>query len=114
MSRRHQLGLMALTDGKDERDAIISRPFGGTHILFTGDLWKLAAIHNASRFSRCFQNQNAAPPKNGNTRLHNAPRFFSAFSKAKRTNKNTPAYNVVGSQQRNEKGDIPHIDDDIR
>jgi hypothetical protein len=44
MSRRHQQGMLALTDDVNERENIIRRPFGGAHVLFTGDLWQLEAI----------------------------------------------------------------------
>jgi hypothetical protein len=36
MSHRHHQGLLALTDDIDERNYIMSKPFGGIHILFTG------------------------------------------------------------------------------
>jgi hypothetical protein len=44
MSRRHLKGMLALTDDVNERENIIRRPFGGAHVLFTGDLWQLEAI----------------------------------------------------------------------
>jgi PIF1-like helicase len=44
MSRRHQQGMLALTDDVNERENIMRRPFGGAHVLFTGDLWQLEAI----------------------------------------------------------------------
>ena len=44
MSRRHQEGMITLTDDQDKRDIIKRLPFGGTHVLFTGDLWHLKSI----------------------------------------------------------------------
>lgn len=51
MSRRHQEGMIALTDDQDERDIIKQLPFGGTHVLFTGDLWQLKAIGGHAVYS---------------------------------------------------------------
>jgi PIF1-like helicase len=44
MSHRHQQGLLALTDDIDERSYILSKPFGGIHVLFTGDFHQLRPI----------------------------------------------------------------------
>ena len=44
ISQRHQQGLLAITDGDDEKELIKQKPFGGMHMLFTGDLWQLKAI----------------------------------------------------------------------
>jgi PIF1-like helicase len=44
MSHRHHQGLLALTDDIDERNYIMSKPFGGIHILFTGDFYQLRPI----------------------------------------------------------------------
>ena len=44
MSYRHQQGMLALTDDIDERNYILSKPFGGIGVLFTGDLHQLKPI----------------------------------------------------------------------
>jgi hypothetical protein len=44
ISLRHQRGLLSVTDDPTEKRSIENKPFGGTHILFTGDLWQLQAI----------------------------------------------------------------------
>lgn len=44
ISKRHQHALLAVTDDQTEKNAIKEQPFGGMHILFTGDLWQLKAI----------------------------------------------------------------------
>jgi PIF1-like helicase len=44
ISLRHQKGLLSVTDDPTEKCSIENKPFGGTHILFTGDLWQLQAI----------------------------------------------------------------------
>ena len=51
ISYRHQQGMLAMTDDEDERSLIKSKPFGGTHILFTGDLWQLKAIGGSPIFT---------------------------------------------------------------
>jgi PIF1-like helicase len=51
MSNRHKAALIALTEDKREHDYINSRPFGGVHILFTGDLWQPKAIGGHAVFS---------------------------------------------------------------
>ena len=40
---RHQ-NRLSVTDDPTEKCTIENKPFGGTHILFTGDLWQLQAI----------------------------------------------------------------------
>jgi PIF1-like helicase len=44
MSDRHIEAVISLTEDKEEQERIKSRPFGGVHVLFTGDLWQLKAI----------------------------------------------------------------------
>lgn len=44
ISKRHQQALLSVTDDPTEKEAINAKPFGGMHILFTGDLWQLKAI----------------------------------------------------------------------
>ena len=44
ISHRHRQGLLAVTSDNDERHNIMTKPFGGLHMLFTGDLWQLKAI----------------------------------------------------------------------
>ena len=44
ISQRHQQGLLAITENEGERELIRQKPFGGMHMLFTGDLWQLKAI----------------------------------------------------------------------
>ena len=44
ISHRHRQGLLAVTDDSEERQKILEIPFGGLHMLFTGDLWQLKAI----------------------------------------------------------------------
>jgi hypothetical protein len=51
MSYRHQQALLSITDDEAEREIIKSLPFGGVHIIFTGDLWQLKAIGGASIYT---------------------------------------------------------------
>jgi PIF1-like helicase len=44
MSNRHKQGQLAITDDEEERKLIMTKPFAGMHILFTGDLWQLKPI----------------------------------------------------------------------
>ena len=44
ISHRHRQALLAVTDDSGERQKILEKPFGGLHMLFTGDLWQLKAI----------------------------------------------------------------------
>lgn len=44
MSHRHQQGLLSLTDDTEEKKYIMSKPFGGIHVLFTGDFHQLRPI----------------------------------------------------------------------
>jgi PIF1-like helicase len=44
MSNRHTLALLTTTTCSVERSNIASKPFGGIHVLFTGDFWQLKAI----------------------------------------------------------------------
>jgi hypothetical protein len=50
MSDRHIQAKLTTTTDEAERDRISSRPFGGTHMLFTGDLWQLKAIGGTALF----------------------------------------------------------------
>ena len=52
MSYRHQQGMLALTDDIDERNYITSMPFGGTSVLFTGDLHQLRPITGHGIYAR--------------------------------------------------------------
>lgn len=51
MSYRHQQGLLALTDDNDEKQYISSRPFGGIHVIFTGDFHQLRPIFGPGIFT---------------------------------------------------------------
>jgi hypothetical protein len=51
ISTRHQQGMLAITDDEQRRSEIMKKPFGGMHILFTGDLWQLNSIGGHSVFS---------------------------------------------------------------
>ena len=44
ISHRHRQGLLAVTDDNEQRQIIKEKPFGGMHMIFTGDLWQLKAI----------------------------------------------------------------------
>ena len=52
ISHRHRQGLLAVTDDNEERQSIMEKPFGGLHMLFTGDLWQLKAIGGQPIFSQ--------------------------------------------------------------
>ena len=51
ISERHKQGLLAITEDIGEREYIKQTPFGGIHMLFTGDLWQLKAIGGHPIFS---------------------------------------------------------------
>lgn len=51
MSSRHIDGQLAITESEDERNIIKSKPFGGMHMLFTGDLWQLRTIGGSPIYS---------------------------------------------------------------
>ena len=51
ISYRHQQGMLAMTEDDIEKNEIMAKPFGGTHILFTGDLWQLKPIGGSPIFT---------------------------------------------------------------
>jgi PIF1-like helicase len=52
MSYRHQQGMLSLTDDSDERNYILSKPFGGIGVLITGDLHQLKPLGGAAIYTK--------------------------------------------------------------
>jgi hypothetical protein len=52
MSYRHQQGMLSLTDDIDERNYILSKPFGGIGVLITGDLHQLKPIGGTAIYTK--------------------------------------------------------------